>query len=217
MAEKSLKKGVFITLEGVEGCGKTTHAKLLCGYLAECGFDCVFTREPGGTKLGESVRRVLLDSDGVVISSLAELFLFEAARAQVVCEVIRPNLAKKRIVVCDRFYDATLAYQGYAGGVDLKVIRSLNGVATGLLKPDLTILLDIDTSEGLLRASSKGVDRMEKKDIEYHKKVRRGYLDLAKKEPSRFRVIKVAGTIEDTQKLARREIDRVIQGYKRAG
>jgi dTMP kinase len=213
MAKKSLKRGVFITFEGPEGCGKSTHSKLLCEFLKKNSYNFIHTREPGGTKLGEEIRRILLHSDGVNISDLAELFLFEAARAEIVKELILPNLAKAKIVVCDRFTDATVCYQGYAGGVDLKSIEALNEVATSGLKPDLTILLDVDTVTGLERAKSKGIDRMEKKQLSYHKRVRSGYLKLAKRFPSRIKVVKVKGSIEDTQALLRKEVERVIQRY----
>lgn len=217
MAKKPLKNGLFITFEGPEGCGKSTHSRLVHDYLKKRSFDCVHTREPGGTGLGEKIRQILLHSDGVDISDLAELFLFEAARSQIVAKLIRPNLAKGRIVICDRFSDATICYQGYGGKVPLDVIRKLDAVATEGLKPDLTILLDIGTMAGLKRAKSKGVDRMEKKDIAYHKRVRAGYLELARKEPRRIKVVKVLGPIGETQKAVRREAERVIQGYKRAG
>lgn len=216
MAKKNLKRGLFITFEGPEGCGKSTHSKLVYDYLRKHSYDCIHTREPGGTKLGERIREVLLHSDGIKISDLTELFLFEAARSQIVDEVIEPNLAKKKIVICDRFSDATFSYQGYGGGLSIKMIGELDKVAARGLKPDLTILLDIDTKIGLGRAQAKGKDRMESKDTAYHTRVRRGYLKLAGKEPGRIKVIKVVGSIEETQELVRREVELVIQRYKRA-
>ena len=145
------------------------------------------------------------------------MFLFEAARAQIVEELIGPSLKAGKVVICDRFSDATLCYQGYAGGVDLRIIEALNKIATGDLKPDLTILLDVDTATGLRRAKSKGTDRMEKKELAYHKRVRAGYLKLEKIHPGRIKVVKVAGSIEDTQAMVRREAAHVIQRYKRTG
>ncbi|MCM8760693.1 MAG: dTMP kinase [Candidatus Omnitrophica bacterium] len=216
MAKKGLKKGLFITFEGPEGCGKSTHSRLICGYLRGLGYDCVHTREPGGTKLGERIRGVLLHSDGVAISDLAELFLFEAARSQIVKEVITPALSKGKIVVCDRFSDATFSYQGYGGGVSLAVIKALDKIATESLKPNLTILLDIDPVTGLRRARQKGIDRMEEKTLTYHRRVRSGYLKLAAAEPQRIKVIKVAASISETQRMVRREVEDVIQRYKRA-
>jgi len=217
MAKENLKRGVFVTFEGPEGCGKSTHSKLVYDYLRKRSYNCIHTREPGGTKVGEKIREVLLHSDGIRISDLAELFLFEAARSQIVDEVIKPNLARKMIVICDRFSDATFSYQGYGGGIPINVIRDLDMAATRGLKPDLTILLDIDTVTGLGRAKVKGKDRMESKDTAYHTRVRLGYLKLAKSEPGRIKIIKVVGSIEETQSLVRREVDRVIQRYKRPG
>lgn len=217
MANKSLRRGIFITFEGPEGCGKSTHSKLLYDHLKKLSYDCIHTREPGGTKLGERVRELLLHSDGVKISDLAELFLFEAARSQIVKEVILPALGSGKIVICDRFSDATFSYQGYGGKVPLQIIKALDAVATGGLKPDLTILLDVDTATGLARAKSKGVDRMEKKDVAYHKRVRLGYLKLAKHDPARIKVIKVTGLIPETQGLVSREVESVIRKHKRTG
>ncbi|MFA5142790.1 MAG: dTMP kinase [Candidatus Omnitrophota bacterium] len=217
MAKKNLNRGIFITFEGPEGCGKSTHARALYKFLRSRLYKCVLTREPGGTRCGEEVRRILLHSDGVEISDMAELFLFEAARAEIVEEVIRPALAKGNIVICDRFGDATVSYQGYAGGIDIAAIESVNKIATGGLEPDITVLLDIDTMTGLKRAKAKGVDRMERKAFAYHDRVRRGYLKLAKRHPRRIKIIKVKKTIADTQKLVRSEVGRVIQGYKRSG
>lgn len=167
--------------------------------------------------MGELVREVLLHYKNVAISDLAELFLFEACRSQIVKEVIGPALAGRNVVICDRFSDATLSYQGYGGKVPLDVIKKLDNVATGGLKPDLTILLDVDTFTGLKRARKKGIDRMEKKDLAYHRRVRAGYLKIARSDPERVKVIKVDGSIEKTQELVRREADIVIQRHKRAG
>ncbi|MFA6078877.1 MAG: dTMP kinase [Candidatus Omnitrophota bacterium] len=217
MAAKSLKKGVFITFEGVEGCGKSTQSKLLYDELKKTGYACVHTREPGGTKTGEEIRKVLLHSKVGNITALTELLLFEACRAEIVDEVIRPAIKSKRIVICDRFSDATMSYQGYGGKVPLNIIRAVDTVATGALQPDITILLDIDIVTGLRRARSKGVDRMESKDISYHRAVRNGYLKLAKKYPGRIKVIKVREGIEAVQEKVRREVEIVIQKYKRAG
>lgn len=217
MAKKNLRRGLFITFEGPEGCGKSTHSRLVYDYLRKRSYDCIHTREPGGTKVGERIREVLLHSDGIKISDLTELFLFEAARSQIVDEIIKPNLTRKKIVICDRFSDATFSYQGYGGGLPVKMIRELDRVAARGLKPDLTILLDIDTKIGLGRAKAKGKDRMESKNTAYHARVRRGYLKLAGEEPKRIKVIKVVGTIEETRCLVRREVEHVIQRYKRAG
>jgi dTMP kinase len=215
MAAKSLKRGIFITFEGIEGCGKSTQSKLLYDHLCRRSYNCVYTREPGGTKAGESIRQVLLHSKGVNISDVTELFLFEAARAQIVEETIKPNLENKRIVICDRFSDATRSYQGYGGKVPMAKIECLDKIATGNLQPDLTVLLDIDVKTGLARARKKGVDRMEAKDVPYHNRVRAGYLKLAKKFPDRIKVLKVQDSIDSTQAQVRREVEIVIQKYKK--
>ena len=215
MAQRALKKGVFITFEGVEGCGKSTHSKLLFEHLKDLGYSVVHTREPGGTRLGEAVRRVLLDSPGICISDLAELFLFEACRAQIVKEIISPALDKSSIIISDRFSDATLSYQGYGGRIDLKAIKELDRVATSGLVPDLTVLLDIDTLKGLKRARKKGIDRMERKDLSYHKRVRAGYLKLSRRYPGRIRKVDVSGRIPEVQAKIRREVEIVLRKFKR--
>ena len=214
MAKKSMKRGVFITFEGPEGCGKSTHSRLFCDYLRKLSIRFIHTREPGGTKTGEQIRRILLHSGSMDISDLAELFLFEASRSQLVAEVVRPALADRNIVICDRFSDATMSYQGYGGRVSLAAIRALNRIATGGLKPDLTILLDIDTAEGLRRAREKGIDRMERKDIDYHRRVRAGYLKIAKDDPRRVKVVRVNHSIEKTQALVRSKVEPLIKKYR---
>ena len=211
MAKAHLKKGFFITFEGIEGCGKSTHSRLLLKYLEGRGYKCVLTREPGGTKLGEEVRKVLLKSNGFHISDLTELFLFEACRSQIVRDIIKPALQNKYIVICDRFSDATFSYQGYGGRIGLDVIRTLDNIATCGLKPDLTILLDIDTREGLKRAKKKGTDRIESKKIVYHNRVRAGYLKLAAKYPGRIKTVKVDGEIAEVQLKVRAEVENVIR------
>lgn len=215
MARKDLRKGLFVTFEGPEGCGKSTHSRLACEYLEGKGYACVAVREPGGTALGEAIRGILLDSKGLEISDLSELFLFEAARSQIIDEKVAPALKEGAVVICDRFSDATLAYQGYAGGVDRKIITKIDSIATRGLKPDLTILLDIDTRLGLARATMLKKDRMERKGISYHEKVRRGYLAIARSDPGRIKVIKVDSDISETQKLVRREIDSALKRHKR--
>ncbi len=212
-----MNKGIFITFEGPEGCGKSTQSVLIAEHLERLGLHCVHTREPGGTGLGEKIRKLLLHSRGTRISDMAELFLFEAARAEIVDELIAPSLKAGRIVVCDRFSDATLSYQGYGGGIPLKLIRALNRISTAGLRPDLTILLDIDAAVGLKRAARKGRDRMEHKDLAYHKRIREGYLKLAGAEPSRIKVIKGTPPIKTIQKTIRREVEIVIQRHKRSG
>lgn len=204
-----MSRGKFITIEGPEGSGKSTHSRLLCAYLRRRGIKVLHTREPGGTKIGEAVRRILLDKKNREISGACELFLFVAARAQIVAEIIRPAIAKGYAVVCDRFHDATVAYQGYGAGIDLKLIGSMGRLATGGLKPDLTILLDVETGVGLRRAGCK--DRMEMKSVLFHKRVRNGYLRLAGKEPRRIKVIRTTDLpVALVQEKVRRIVSHVI-------
>lgn len=200
-----LKRGLFITFEGPEGSGKSTHSKLLCDFLRKRGLRVLHTREPGGTAISEKIRRVLLEPRNKGMDVVCELLLYMAARAQIVKEKIRPALKKGEIVVCDRFLDATVVYQGYAGGIDIELIKRMGGLATGGLLPDVTFLLDIDVKRGLRRAG-KTKDRMERKPLAFHKKVRNGYLTLARKEPERIKVMSAVGDVEETQEKIRKVI-----------
>jgi dTMP kinase len=193
---------VFVTFEGIEGCGKSTQAGRLAGRLAKMGVPVLLTLEPGGTRVGKGIRRILLDARNRNLSPLAELMLYEADRAQHVAEVIRPALAGGKWVVCDRYYDATTAYQGYARGQELAFIGVLNDRASDHTRPDRTFLLDCPSEIGLRRALSrneafaeKGQDRFEKESMAFHEAVRRGYLTLADAEPDRFVV--VDGTLDE--------------------
>src|SRR3989338_4539555 len=161
-------RGTFITLEGPEGSGKSTQARLLCAYLKRRGLKVLHTREPGGTQIGEKIREILLDKKNSAMRDETELLLYLAARAQIVNEIIRPALKKGFIVVCDRFSDATVAYQGYGAGLNIELIEKFNKIATCRLAPRLTILLDIETEKGLKRAADR--DRMEEKSVEFHKR-----------------------------------------------
>ena len=184
--KEKLKNGIFITIEGVEGAGKTTQAQRLAAAL---GPDVVLTREPGGTPVAERIRDIFLTSDG--ITPMTELLLIAAARAQHVDELIRPALAANQIVICDRFIDATVAYQGYRGGIDLALIHHLNSVATGGLTPDITFILDLPPEIGLQRQQSGKThrDRLDREPLELHRKVREGYLSAAKADPERVKLI----------------------------
>jgi dTMP kinase len=215
---REIKKGLFITFEGPEGSGKSTHSKLLVASLVKDGYEVLHTYEPGDTPLGKRVRDILLEKDDISLGRHAELLLFEADRAQHVEEVIKPALSSGKIVVCDRFNTATFAYQGYGLGLDMGKILELDKFATGGLSPDLTLLLDIDVDEGLNRASAgKPADRMEKRGGVFHRKVRDGYLAMAAKDPARIKVVPVTGNIENTYAEIREKVYAFIQGYKRAG
>jgi dTMP kinase len=191
------RHGRFLTLEGPEGAGKTVLAERLADALAGDGLDPLLTREPGGTRLGERLRDILLARDSVPIDPLVDAFLFNAARAQLVAEVIRPALEAGRVVVCARFGDSTLAYQGYGAGVDLDALRRLALVATGGLAPDRTILLDLPAEAGLRRKAPDDHTRFEAAfDLEFHRRVRNGFLELARREPARFAIVDAARPID---------------------
>jgi len=184
-------RGFFITVEGVEGSGKTTHCKRLGQWLAARGLEVVLTSEPDGTPLGSAIRG-LFEQDGMPPTPLTQTFLFMAARQQHVAEIIRPALARGAVVVSDRYADATLAYQGFGGGVELETIRDLNALATGGVMPDLTILLDLDPAEGIRRISDRPLDAFEKMDVGFHRRVREGYLEIARAEKNRVVVLSAA-------------------------
>lgn len=187
-----MKKGILITLEGNEGSGKSTQIKLLGAYLKKRGHSVFLTREPGGTKVSDGIRKILLDHRNREMTPLVETLLYMASRAQLVEEVIKPKLRQGKVVLCDRWLDATVAYQGYGGGVDVRWIKALGEAATQGIRPRLSVFLDLPLEAGLRRAKShKAADRMERKKLAYHKKVRRGYYAIAKAEPKRFRIVKV--------------------------
>jgi dTMP kinase len=188
---------LFITFEGCEGCGKSTQARALRQRLVRRGIPAVLTHEPGGTALGDRLRHVLKRRIQDKISPLSELFLFAACRVQIVNEVIRPGLKQDKVVICDRFADSTMAYQGYGRGLNLETIEEINDLATNDTKPDLTILLDIPAPKGLDRKKARSKDRFEAEDIPFHRKVRDGYLQMAATEPQRWLVID--GTLPRSQ------------------
>ncbi|MCC6501548.1 MAG: dTMP kinase [Deltaproteobacteria bacterium] len=206
--------GFFITFEGIEGCGKSTQLSLLKTRLEKGGRAVLGVREPGGTLLGEQVRSVLLNTTEEGIDPWAELFLYEACRAQLVAKVIRPALIEGKVVLCDRFYDSTLAYQGFGRGLDREKIAGLNTLATGGLVPDLTILVDCAEDVGLKRAWSRinaasgaKEDRFEKEDAAFHSRVREGFLEIAR-GASRVRVVDGSREISTVH----REICDIIKG-----
>ncbi len=179
---------LFVTFEGGEGCGKSTQSRLLVKKLKQHEIPAVLTHEPGGTLLGNKLRKLLKTRQGYDISPEAELLLFAASRAQLVAQVIRPALKEGKVVVCDRFAYSTAVYQGYGRGVDLSVVDRINTLATGDLKPDLTILLDISPEQGLSRKRNLR-DRFELEDLPFHRRVREGYLKMAAAEPDRWLVV----------------------------
>ena len=196
--------GFFVTFEGIEGSGKSTQIGLVREFLEGNGWSCLMTREPGGAGLGEGIQTVVLDRIDLRIDPLAELFLFAADRVQHVAEVLRPALEEGRVVLCDRFTDATVAYQGYGRGVDKRVIEEVNRWATGGLSPDLTILLDCPVEVSMVRA--QGMDRFEREGYEFHQRVRKGYLEIAREEPQRVKVVSGEGD----ERNVREEILRIL-------
>ncbi|MBR1373442.1 dTMP kinase [bacterium] len=193
-----MKRGLFITFEGADGCGKTTQIELLNNYLKNKGLDTILTREPGSRGLGEKLREILLNYDGEV-SSNCESFLFLADRAQHIDCVINPALKEGKIILCDRHTDSTVAYQGFGRGLDIEKIKYLNDIATGSTKPDLTIVFDVDIETSMSRVG-KEKDRMESAGIEFFNRVRNGYLKIASEEPQRVKVIDSSDTIENIHK-----------------
>jgi dTMP kinase len=182
-------RGLLITLEGVEGSGKTTQRLRLAAHLRALGVEVVETSEPDGTPLGVAAVRAVIERDGPPPTPLAQTFLFMAARQQHVALVIRPALDRGAVVISDRYTDATLAYQGYAQGVDLHTIRDLNALATGGVQPDLTLVLDLDPAAGIGRIRGRQLDTFEKMDLEFHRRVREGYLEIARGDKSRVLVL----------------------------
>jgi dTMP kinase len=191
------ERGIFVTFEGGEGTGKSTQVKLLQRRLESAGLTVRALREPGGTAVGEAVRHILLDPDHEGLDPHAELLLYEAARTQLVAEVIEPALASGEVVLCDRFYDSSTAYQGYGRGLPVEEVTRLNAVATAGCIPDRTLVLDVDPALGVTRATSRGADRLEGEDLAFHERVRSGFLAIAAAEPQRVRVLDASGDIED--------------------
>ncbi|WP_187119804.1 dTMP kinase [Numidum massiliense] len=192
--------GLFITFEGPDGAGKTTQVNFLCQWLKESGIPFVRAKEPGGTAIGDKVRQLLLDPSHVEMADKAEILLYAASRAQLIEEVIQPALVDGQIVICDRYVDASLAYQGFGLGYPLRDIRAINDFGTGGIRPDRTYLLDLPAEEGidrLQRYRPEGLDRMEQKTVAFHQRVRQGFLQLAAEEPARFHRID-ARQSEDT-------------------
>lgn len=192
---------MFITFEGPDGSGKTTQAHLLVGRLQQQGYEVVLTREPGGTPIGDQIRAVLHDPANTDMRPQAEILLYSASRAQLVAQVIRPALAQGQVVVCDRFYDSTLAYQGYGRGLGLPTLWEITRFATDGLVPDLTLCLDIRPEDGLARRRLSGEEwnRLDQEALDFHRRVRAGYLELAGMEPRRWVVIDAARGVDEVQ------------------
>lgn len=205
---------MLITFEGIEGSGKTTQIELLHDHLKQKGYDVIKTREPGGTAFGEALRKIFLH-ENLNVLPLSELLIFMAMRAQHVEELILPALKNGKVVLCDRFMDASYAYQGYGRGIDLGIIETLNRLVTKGVRPNLTILLDCTAKKGLKRkaAFNNVMDRFEQEDITFHRRIKDAYLKLSRKEPKRFLVIDGGKGIEAIEALIRKNVEHLLKNY----
>jgi dTMP kinase len=205
--KREVKHGRFLSFEGIEGCGKTTQIAILSDYLSKRSIPFTITREPGGTAVGEGIRKILLNSETIHLTPAAELLLFYASRSQNIAEKILPSLGRGETVICDRFYHASMAYQGYGRGIPLEFIEKLTDLVCGDNRPEITILLDIAPELGLSRARrrnkkkaeelSEDEGRFEMEDVRFYTKVRNGYLDLAGRDPERIKILPADRTIEE--------------------
>lgn len=208
-------RGLFITFEGIEGCGKSTQSRLLATYLRSEGYVTVETREPGGTPLSEKIRAVLLDRAREPVAPETEAFLIFAARRQHVMQVIEPALVEGAIVLCDRFSDSTLAYQGYARGLSLSTLQSLNRLATRSITPDLTLLFDLPVATGLARRRSAAVqNRLDRESLQFHRKVRAGFLDLAKRDPKRMKIIPARAASDTVARAVAQTVGQMLSRHR---
>jgi dTMP kinase len=217
MSNRHNYPGKLIAVEGLDGSGKSTQIVLLANYLKSLGLCMVLTREPGGTPIGDQVRKILLDPANTALDPKAELLLYAASRAQHLKEIILPHLEDRGVVLCDRFADATLAYQGYGRKLDIDLIRALDRIVCAGLRPDVTILLDIDAAAGVARArgrnNSRGLEteaRFENEEIVFHDRVRQGYLVLARQEPERIRIVDASRSVEDIQTEIRKIVSQIV-------
>ena len=210
-------KGTLITFEGIDGSGKTTQAQRTVKHLKRKGFDVIWLREPGGEKASESIRKILLNKDHASMDPLTELLLYEASRAQLTQKVIFPALKKGKIVICDRYSDSSLAYQGYGRGLNKKWVEFLNKISTSGLTPHLTILVDVPVELALKRKArmrkhlKKDKDRIEKEKKSFYQKVRKGYLELAKQNKKRYVVINGKEGIDQTWQKVKEKIDKFLK------
>jgi len=207
MAEEK-NKGLFITFEGIDACGKSTQVRMLEEFLRKNEQKVICLRDPGATPISEAIRSILLDNKNAVMSPWSELLLYEAARAQMVEESIRPSLASGCIVICDRFYDSTTAYQGYARGLNLDIVEQANQIGSVGLTPDITFILDLDARVAAERKRKIGVpaDRMEAEGSFFQEKVRRGYLNIAKQHPQRVKLLDGSQSVDEIQRHIRSSI-----------
>ena len=201
---------LLITFEGGEGCGKSVQARVLYRRLSQLVIPVVLTHEPGGTSLGKKLARWLKWTQDTGISPLAELLLFNTSRSQLVDEVIRPNLKKGKVVICDRYADSTTAYQSYGRGLALEMVKAINNAATQGLKPNLTVLLDMPVETGLARKKAKRQDRFERENITFHQRVREGYLKLAANDPERWLVVDASQTRQKIAEIIWQKVSQLL-------
>jgi dTMP kinase len=209
-------RGALITFEGVEGSGKSSQCRLLAERLRRRGLDVVLTSEPDGTGLGSAIRG-LFETEGPAATPLTQVFLFMAARQQHVAQVIRPALARGAVVLSDRYVDATMAYQGFAQGIDLETIRDLNALATGGVLPDLTLLLDLDPQIGIARIGGRRLDAFERMDLAFHQRVRDGYLEIARAEKTRVVVLPADRPMSEIHAAASAAVDELFERRETRG
>ncbi|MEG0919726.1 MAG: dTMP kinase [Bacilli bacterium] len=212
-----MKKGLFISIEGPDGSGKSTQLGFIKEYIDEKNIKTLFTREPGGTAIGEKIREIILDKNNTEMASMTEVFLYAAARAQIVNEVIKPNIEKGNVVICDRFVDSSIAYQGYGRGLG-DCVSEINSYAVDGYMPDYTFFLKLDSSRGLKRIESdnslrKEKDRIEEAGLEFHQKVLKGYMELEDKFKDRIIAIDASQSIEDVRLEIRGHLDRILESY----
>jgi dTMP kinase len=207
---------LFVTFEGPDGSGKTTQIKLLAGHLEALGHDVLVTREPGGTSIGDQIRIVLHDVKNVEMACETEFLLYSASRAQLVRQVVKPHLMRGGVVLCDRYADSSLAYQGYGRELDLDAVRLITQFATEGLVPDLTVYLDLPVEMGIERkqvahaAQAGEWNRLDQQSMDFHRRVRQGYLHMAQADPGRWLVIDAAQSIEDTQAVIRKRLETLL-------
>ncbi len=206
-----MKRGLFVTVEGTDGCGKTTQIRNIIDHLSSLGCRVVLTREPGGTRISENIRSIILDPTFTEMHSITELMLYSAARAQLVEQVIKPSIAKSETVICDRYIDSFYAYQGYGRGLDMDMLKKITSLAIDDMIPDITIFLDLDPEIGLRRRmNAANGDRIENEQIEFHRRVYDGYKQLARENPDRIKVIDASRSVEEVWQDVRRQLDMAL-------
>ena len=206
-----MRRGLFITIEGIDGSGKSTQINLMRDYIARKGFEVVLTREPGGTAISEKIREIILDPRHREMDRITEMLLYASARAQLVSEVIKPSLERGKVVICDRFIDSSYVYQGFGRGIDIKVIKDVNAVALAGVEPDITFFFDINPEIALTRrASATSTDRIESEKMEFHRRVYLGYKKLSLLYPERIKRIDGSRSIEEVSKDVNKWLDRLL-------